>query len=402
MTAFAYNGFDRSGRATNGLIDAPDLKSARAQLAKRGVLAETIGPASAVSAKSFQRPRHLSKPSDRSVLYQELAALLRAGIPLAQALGLLLESPGQRQARHALAAIRDHIRDGHGLSAALSACLPCMLAYEAPILEAGERSGALDQTLERLSVFLEEQARLREQVLTAMVYPCFVLALALAIAVGALGFAFPRIAAIMQEGRETTLPVLTRAIMAAGQVLKYLAPAMLLVFGGGLIWFRARASHAFKMRLDRLLFDVPVLGQSKAVLAAARFSRTLALLLHGGVPLVEALPVAGRATGSMWLAHETAETAIAVEHGLALAPGLRRVPMLSDHIGHWIETGEASGTLADTLEQAGERLQAQWQRRSAQILAFIEPALILAVGLFVFVLVLAILLPILSLNAVPQ
>jgi general secretion pathway protein F len=405
MTTFAFRGFDRSGRAADGLVDAPDPKSARDQLAARGILAERVDPAGAAAAGGRFRGRSpLAGPAGRAVFYQELAALLRAGMPLAQALGLLIESPDWRAAQRALAAVRDRIREGAGLAAALAACLPALQPFEAPMLEAGERSATLDDALERLARFLDEQARLREQALTALVYPAFVLALALAIAVGALGFAFPRIVRILQEGRAAALPPLTRAVMAAGRVVGLLAPPALVALGAGLAWFRVRArtDSGLRLRWDRRLFRCPVLGRGRALLAAVRFSRTLALLLRGGAPLVEAVPIAGRATGSPWLAAETAETARAVEHGESLARALRRVPALADELSHWIEVGEAAGALDNVLDQAGDRLQQQWRRRSTRLLALLEPALILAVGAFVFILVLAILLPILALNAGPR
>ena len=191
-------------------------------------------------------------------------------------------------------------------------------------------------------------------------------------------------------------------VMAAGKLLLPTLCFMLAAAGIFAAWLRLPGAADLRLRLDRAMFRWPITGRARRLMASVRFSRTLALLLRGGVPVTQATALAGRATGSKWLAAETEQAARAIEHGEPLAPAIKRAPPLAEELGHWIEVGEASGALPEMLDQAGERLQQAWQRHSSRLLALIEPALILAVGLFVFILVIAMLLPILALNAMPR
>jgi len=150
--------------------------------------------------------------------------------------------------------------------------------------------------------------------------------------------------------------------------------------------------------VDRWLFRLPVLGRGYLLLANLRCARTLAILLRGGVGLVDALPLAGRATGSAWIARLAAEEAEAVRHGSSLADAIRRIPPLAEVLPAWIQAGEASGALDRLLDTAGSAMQHRWDRFVTRTLSWLEPALIFAVGGFVLLVVLSVLLPIISLN----
>lgn len=399
MKTFDYRGFDASGRSSRGLVEALDLKEAREKLAARGILPEKVHPAGR-TAPGFSR--HWKTGFDlaaRAALYRELGALLRAGLPLANALEVLIAAPELGNQRTDLAGVHDRIREGSSFAGALAAASEKITPFERAVVEVGERAGSLETVLDRLAGFLEQEERVQERVQTALIYPLIVVAVAVVVAVLMLGVMIPRVGQILRE-TSVPLPLLTRATMACG---RWILPIGLPVLGLGVLlaaWFRVRIRREPEGQADwdRKLFGFPLVSRAYTALVNLRFARTLALLLEGGVPLTEGIGLAGRATGSPWIARLSGEAAEAVRHGRSLADAVRAIPPLSGSLPGWIQAGEASGKLEDLLESAGNRFQQQWDRLIARSLSILEPLLILAVGGFVLVIALSILLPILSLN----
>ena len=170
MTTFEYKGYDASGHAQGGLIEAADLKDARKRLAARGILPELLqavgGSAARRAAKAAAFPADI-----RTMFYRELAALLGSGVALVPALDVILQAPELDQARALLAAVRDRVREGRALSAAMAAVSAQVTPFEQAVMEVGERTGGMNEALDRLAAFLEEQEKLREKLMTALLYP---------------------------------------------------------------------------------------------------------------------------------------------------------------------------------------------------------------------------------------
>ncbi len=398
MPTFRYSGFDPAGRARQGFLEALDVKDAREKLVGRGVLPEQVEAVSGVAAGLVRREQRTFGLTARATLYRELGALTKAGIPLVAALDLLLETPDQeKQARH-IALLRDRIREGQPLAAALAEASLRVSTFEHAAIAAGERSGRLDHTLDQLADYLESQSRLRESLASALIYPALVVVLALVVAVGLLGFVLPMLGGLFTESG-VPLPALTRMMLAMSRALPVWLP-MLLVGMPLAVWFIRRSwktSLAMSLRWLPRLDRLPLYRTGSRTLASLRFARTLVLLLRGGVTAVEALDLAGQATGNTWVAALIRQQAEAVRHGTSLSNAIRAVPPLESLSG-WIKAGEASGDLVGLLDKAADRLQQRWQIYLARSLALLEPALILLVGVFVLLVALAILLPVLSLN----
>lgn len=392
MMTFEYRGLDADGRSNRGLLEAADLKQARAELLRRGIMTEKIAPVAGA-----ERARRRLDGAARALLYREMALLLEAGLPLVEALEVMLRAPDLLSARAALAEVRDRVRGGESLAQA--AAVWRADTGECAVLAAGERAAALAVVLERLAGFLDEQRNLRERALTALLYPAVVAGLALLISIGLLGVALPRFGRLMADAR-IELPALTRAMLRVGDAVMIALPLVALAAGLACYFWRRRlrTDPAAACRWDGLLLTLPVIGASQCALAALRFTRTLEMLLAGGVALVEALPLAGEATGNRWLAAQVQEAAAAVRHGASLAAVLERIPPLGILLGGWIGVGESGGILERVLHNAGDRLQRRWERITARRLALLEPGLILIVGLVVLLVALAVLLPIVRLN----
>ncbi len=398
MKTFEYSGFTADGRRTRGIIEAEDPKSARERLSARGILTERLrGTRDAAAARPRRRPA-LARVGMRATVFREMASLLRAGLPVPRALDILIESPELADAQADLAAARDRIRDGADLSAALEAG-GRVSAFEIAALRAGERAGALDAGLERVADYLEAQARVRERIVSALIYPAVVLTLTALVAVGMLGFLLPMLAR-MWEDAGIALPWFTRMVMGFGRAMRWMLPLLAATMSLAVAALRRRVacSAEWRERLDRARYRLPLAGALYRSLVATRFARALALLLRGGAPMVEALPLAGRATGSPWAAREVEGAAEAVRHGRSPAEALREVPPLRDAIPNWVHAGEASGDLVRLLTAAADRQQFLWERKLGRALSLLEPSLVILLGAIVLAVALAIVLPILALH----
>lgn len=400
MRTFSYRGYDRTGAIRRGLVEALDVKDAREKLATRGILPERVRPAEVDAGAMPWRRRDLFGAEARVAFYRELGVLLAAGLPMIGALEILMESPELGVPAALLARVRDRVREGHSLAGALSEATREVQPYEKAILEVGEKSGGLDVMLEKLAAFLEEQNSLREKIVSALIYPAIILAFAVLVAVVMLGFVVPSAAAVLAEQSRTPLPMLTRFMMAAGKALMWSLPFLLLggLWGLSYVRRRSRREPSFEQALDRQRFRLPLIGRGYGIVVNLRCARTLAILLKGGVGLVEALPLAGRATGSPWIAALMETEADKVRHGSNLADAIRRVPPLAVSLPAWIQAGEASGALEKLLDTAGNAFQHHWNRFAARTLSWLEPLLILLIGLFVLLVALSVLLPIVALN----
>lgn len=334
----------------------------------------------------------------RAAVYRELGSLLKAGLPFARAMEILIESPELGACRGELAAVRDRVREGANPADAFSAS-GRLSPFETAVLHAGQRAGALDASLARLAAFMEEQARTAGRVRTALIYPALVSVLALVVAALMLGVMLPRFAGIWEEA-QIPLPLLTRAVMAAGRILIGFVLPALAAAAALAVAFRHRIRGSARLRRagERALARLPGARGAWTALVSMRFARTLALMIEGGVPMLEAMGLAGRATGSLWVAGEVDREAESVRHGGTLADALRRVGPLSGTLPGWVQAGEAGGDLSGLLEAAAERQQDAWDRALARSMALLEPALIIVIGSVVFLIALAILLPVLALN----
>lgn len=397
MSTFHYRGYDASGKALDGHIEAASPKEARETLAARGILAHAVEGAEAAAApRRPDRAARLTR-TDRGLLYRELGALVRAGFPLAAALDMMLESAdNHRFARH-LAPVRDGVREGLSAAEAMAGAWPSATAFERAVLEAGERSADLPRVLEELAAELEAQERIRRHIAGACAYPLFLIGLALVIAFGVFGFMLPRFGAMFEEaGLE--LPWITRFFLGVGRWMPHLL-ALGFATAAGAAWLVRRYwTGSGRAGIERGLMAVRPVRWLVEPVIAQRFAGTLSMLLRSGVSPVDGVRMAGAATGFASTAQAAARASEALQQGASVAQALHTLASVQRHIGTWVRAGDAGGDLAGMLAQAAGRCREVVQRRFDQTLRWIEPGMILLVGLLILGVALAILLPILALN----
>jgi general secretion pathway protein F len=404
MKTFVYRGYDRDGGRVKGVVEALDLKDAREKLSGRQILADQLSAAADDQTRQtawLGSRQSLNRILHRSECYRALATMLKAGLPLVSALDVQLDQGhiGPEKRARELANIRDHVRDGGSLVMAMVDAGINITPFESAVLESGERTGTLHEVLEQVADYLEDINRVQQTLKTACLYPAVIVALALVVGTGVMGFLVPQMAGVFEESG-MPLPAITRGVITVGKwFLPVVLPALLIVTAMFVVGIRRRwRDEAGRLTWERRLAHLPVVQHGFRTLVALRFARTSALLLKGGVPLVETIQLAGRATGSAWMASCCMVMSDAVKQGALFSRELAAIPMLGPELGSWVRAGEASGDLSGMFAYAAERHGQVWAAYLDRTVKLIEPALIILVAIFVLIVALAILLPILTLN----
>lgn len=405
MPAFEYSALDTSGRRTRGVISAASGTAARAELRRRQLAPLSVERADearragekAFSLSAFRRAPSMPA-SARLLMTRQLATLVEAGLPLAEALQVVSAQTTKPEARRILIALRERVLEGERLSAAMAGFPASFPPVYRAMVAAGESSGALGQVLDRLATHLEKSAALSRKVMTALIYPSALAVTAMAVICVLMVAIVPRLAAQF-DTMSITLPALTRAVIALSEFLQagwlFLLIALALAVMAVRLLFRRPAIRA---RLDRASLSLPLLGGFLRKLEAARFARTLSVLLAAGTVLPDALRAARKATTNTHIGAALDGVTAEVATGRTLSSSLESARFLPALTLHMIAAGERSAALETMLPRAADQLEGELEAASSTALSLLEPAIIIVMGAVVALIVLSILLPILQLN----
>lgn len=276
MPAFEYQALDNSGRTHKGVLQGDTPKAVRQNLRDQGWV-----PLDVVEVRE-QAPRRELKDlfgrgiaaSDLSILTRQWATLVRAGLPLDEALSALAEQSGDARARRMLVAVRSKLMEGRTLADSLGEFPESFPELYRSAVAAGEQSGKLDRVLERLAGFLEERRELGQKVIAALIYPALLSLVAFAIVSGLLGYVVPQVVGVFEQLQQQ-LPWPTRMLLALSALVRVAGPWLLLALVGALIAFRAALANAqFRSRWHALLMRIPLVGALLRAQDTARFART--------------------------------------------------------------------------------------------------------------------------------
>ncbi len=398
MPSFRYSGVSGAGRSVSGFVDADSPRSARARLRERDVFANEVTEITAEASAPRRGLRRGVSTAELAQALRQLATLLRAGVPLDEAVDALRRRRGGAALAEAFEAVRSRLREGASLAAAMAdhpAVFPSMYVG---MVEAGEAAGALDTVLERIAGHAEAQARLRSRAMSAMIYPAIMSVVGGAIVLFLLAYVVPQVTRVFAEAKQD-LPLPTRVLMGAGELLAgwgwLLAPIALAAV---LLLRRASANPASRRRLEALLQRVPGVGSVVRDVAVARFAQTLATMTAGGLPLIESLRIARASCGSELLSQTLADAERAVGEGASLASCLQASPLLDPVVVDMIAVGERSGDLEGMLEHASAAIEEQVRLRVDRMASLLEPVMTVAMAGVVLFVVLAIMLPVFEMN----
>lgn len=404
MARFQIRAVAASGEITETVIEAADRDAAVDSLRRGDVLPVSVEPvggaiaAPGPAARSRWRRRGATR-AETTLFLRALETLIAAGLNADRALAVAADSGAPPALAQAATAMRAALRGGTALSDAMAAHHGLFDGFDRALVRAGEAGSALAPALGRLVTARERREKLAASVASALIYPAVLLAAAGLSLIVLLSVVVPQFEALFRESA-ATLPLLTRIVVGAASMLRDWGWIGTLALIGGWIALRSRwRAPAARRARDRMLLRLPLAAPLLRSLGAERLCRSLAALLDSGVALPEALGLAADTAGNAVLAERTNRAAAAVRAGERLADAIARRPVLPPVALALLRVGEESGALPAMLRQAADSLASDAETRLRRLVALIEPALIVAIGLVVAVIVLSLLSAIVGVHA---
>ena len=395
MPAFRYEAVDAAGRPRRGMLDAASARAARDVLRGDGLLPTAVEPAGTLATR-FGSAR--LGPRILALITRQLATLVASGMPLDQALQAVAEQADHPGAVRVLGAVREQVAAGESAAAALSRFPRSFSQLYCGLVAVGAESGQLGGVLSRLADYLEARQALRQKFAAALIYPALVTVIALSVIATLMLYVVPQVVAVYEQSRQT-LPWLTRALIASSDFLRATGWYWLgLLAAAGILIVLSLRSESWRERWHGLFIRMPVLGPVLAGLDTARFASTLSILTGSGAPLLRALDTAAGVVWARPIRRAAYAAAVHVREGVSLARALASQRVFPALLVHLVANGEQSGQLPAMLERAAREQDADVERRLTWLAALVQPVLIVVMGAVVLVLVLAVMLPIVSMN----
>jgi general secretion pathway protein F len=400
MAAYQYVALDDKGKEQKGVLEGDTPRQIRAVLRERGLHPIEV---TEIEAKERSRRTEFSigrgvSALDLALVTRQLATLARAGLPLEEALQAVSEQTERPRLKNILLGVRAKVLEGHTLAAGLDDFPQAFPPIYRATIAAGEQAGRLDTVLERLADYTESRHTLRQKVSHAMIYPIVLTTLALTIIVLMLVYVVPKVVGVFETTGQT-LPVLTRALISLSTFLQNWWFVVIAVIIATVIGINRLLSHEGPRRhYHRWLLRTPVFGRVSRGLNTARFTRTLSILSSSGVPVLEAMSISGSVVTNLPMRDAVEEATVRVREGGSIGNSLGQSKLFPPMSIHLISSGEASGELENMLERAASHQESEMDSLLGTMLSILEPALIIAMGLMVLGIVMAILLPIFQIN----
>ncbi|MGE5624385.1 MAG: type II secretion system inner membrane protein GspF [Bacillota bacterium] len=400
MGAFEYLALDAQGRERKGLLEGDTPRQVRQQLREQGLTPLEVIEAAVKEAgapQTFGLRRGISA-TDLALVTRQLATLVRSALPVEEALLAASQHSEKPRLKSMLLAVRAKVMEGHTLASGLAQFPHVFPEIFRATVAAGEHSGHLDGVLERLADYAESRQQLRQKLFLAMIYPVILTFMAIGIVTGLLVFVVPQVVQVFEHTGQQ-LPFLTRALIALSAFIRSNGIVLLV-----LIAFAAFATRAalrkpdVRRRWHLTLLGMPLIGRINRGVNTARFTRTLSILGGSGVPVLEAMRIAGEVVANIPMREAVDEAARRVREGAAISQSLGRSGLFPPLVVHLIASGESSGQLPEMLERAATNQERELETLISTMLGIMEPLLILVMGGIVLMIVLAILLPIFDLN----
>lgn len=403
MGAFDYKAVDSSGKPVQGVLEGDNARQVRQLLRERHLLPLEV---TEVAEKEKKRRklgfRKGISATDLALFTRQLATLVRAGLPLEEALRAVSQQTEKSRVSSILMGVRSRLMEGHPLAVGMADFPMAFPEMYRATVAAGEQSGHLDMVLERLADYTESRQILRQKLSSAAIYPIVLSVMAILIVTGMLVFVVPKIVGIFEDSNQK-LPFLTTALITVSHMIRDYGLLGLVAIAGGVFafkrWLRKKSAQR---RVHGFLLRLPLVARLVRGFNNARFTRTLSILSGSGVPVLESMRIAGSVIANLPMWEAVEEATMRVREGATISHSLAARGLFPPMTVHLIASGEASGKLDEMLERAAENQERELDGLIGAMLSILEPALIIVMAIFVFIIVIAILLPIFQLQQIVQ
>ncbi len=396
MPLFVYEAVDRSGKRVKDKRNAPDMDALKEGLRSEGYIPIKIAPYKPGGFSFLKRVN----TKDLQVFTDELASLLEAGLQIDRAIGVLSEHSEKELLREILNEVNRDLKRGMTLSQALSKHRVFPRLY-INMVKAGEAGGILEPVLRRIASFLETTTTFKEEILSALVYPILLTLVGTGAIAVLMLYVIPRFAVIFEEMGQT-LPLPTLILMNFSKtVASYWWVVVGLVVFSVYALKRYAATEEGRLNIDRALIKLPIISKLQMRIYISRFSRTMGTLLKSGVPILTAIRISREVVGNQLISENLSVLEEGVRKGRGITNPLRESGVFPEVVLQMVAVGEEAGRLEDTFIKIAERFEAESRAMIKRLISFIEPAIILVMGLVVGFIVVSMLMAIFSINDIP-
>lgn len=405
MAAFEYRALDGRGKEKKGLLEADTAKQIRQQLRDKGLMPVAVELAASQEKASAANKGLLGNvfkakisTSDLALITRQLATLIQSALPVEAAVMAVAEQCERPRLKKMLMAVRSKVVEGYTLADGLAEFPHVFDNLYRAMVSAGEKSGHLDQVLNRLADYTEQRQHMRSQITQAMVYPIILVIFAVAIVSILLGTVVPKILKTFEKSKQA-LPWTTEWVMAASHFVQnywFVCIAVFVLLTVGIK--QALKKPNIRFWYDSKLLTLPGIGKVSRGLNTARFARTLSILSSSAVPLLEGMKISGHVLANEKIKAAVAEAATRVSEGASLRAALEQTKLFPPMMLHMIASGEKSGELEQMLERAADNQDREFETMVNVSLKLLEPAMIATMAIIVLFIVMAILQPIMAMN----
>jgi general secretion pathway protein F len=404
MPAFEYTAINAKGREQRGVLEGDNARHVRQMLREQNLtplsVIETNKSEAAVSGggKSGFKLRTGVSTKDLALLTRQLSTLMRAGVPLEEALSTVARQTSKNSVKSVILSTRSKVLEGHSFAAALREQPRVFPDLYCATVSAGEQSGHLDPVLERLADYTEARQEMAQKINMALVYPIMLILVSISVVVGLLTYVVPQIVQVFENvGQE--LPLMTVVMIGTSDFLRGYG-IWILLLGAGFFYLAKRAleSPLTRFRYHLTLLKVPLIGELTKGINTARFARTLSILTASGVPILDALRISGQVVRNLPMRQAIEVASSRVREGANISRSLEQSGLFPPITIHMIASGESSGKLEEMLERAALYQERETTSTVTVFVGLFEHLTILIMGGFVLMIVLAMLLPVMELN----
>ena len=403
MSAFHYLALNLAGEKQKGVLEADSAKQVRAQLRAKKLTPIEVTPV--VNKKksnqvsfAFLRKKRL-KSADLTLVTRQMATLLAAGLPLDEVLTSVVEQNDKPQIKEVMMGVRSSVLEGFSLASSLEKFPDVFPALYSTTISSGEHSGKLDQVLERLADYTEKQEKIKKTIKQGMVYPVMMTVVSIAIVVFLMLSVVPKIVGVFKKTGQM-LPTPTKILLLLSHMIaKYGIVILLALVLFTYLIRRLLRIPRFREKYDTWLLHVPVIGQATLLINSGRFARTFGILLSATVPVLEAMKSAAKLILNVPMNKAVADATRRVSEGAGIADALRETHYFPPMFIQLVASGEASSSLDAMLAKIADDQDDQVSSVIQTILTLFEPLMILFMGAVVLFIVLAVMLPIFSMDS---